>query len=393
MNLSKVARDNYIALLLVAIVFFQNPPWFIWSVSYNLMAATSVVLFLSCVAKANGNFSCLSRSFPILLGLVSFFIVYSSIDAVRFSSVVTVLVFASLFFVNEADRVKALGVLTKVLSAIVSISLLAWLVNLYLNILPFEYVQYGEGKGDSENTILRNYYFFLQLESDWNVRFYSVFDEPGVLGTLIGFVLFANKYNFKDKKNLIIFLGGLCTFSLGFYVMSVVGYFVVFRKKAIKALVLFCVFCLALSVVAWESEVFNNLIVNRLIGYDEAGVESRTSDELNSAFQQYIGSAEIFLGKGTAFFLDNPSLKAGQSYKIFFIEYGLVGAVLVILMYLSLARRLETGLLCIVIFIVSFLQRPFMFTPGQVVIYSIVLASFKDSLLSGLRREMAGKRL
>ncbi len=59
---------------------------------------------------------------------------------------------------------------------------------------------------------MNNYLLFVTMATANTFRFYSMFDEPGVLGTLSAFVLFANKYDFKRKSNLIILIGAFFHF-------------------------------------------------------------------------------------------------------------------------------------------------------------------------------------
>jgi predicted RNA-binding protein with RPS1 domain len=53
-------------------------------------------------------------------------------------------------------------------------------------------------------------------------RFYGVFDEPGVIGTFAGIMLFAERYNLKKISNIILFVSGVFSFSLFFILLSAV---------------------------------------------------------------------------------------------------------------------------------------------------------------------------
>lgn len=51
-------------------------------------------------------------------------------------------------------------------------------------------------------------------------RFSSMFNEPGTLGFFVVFVLALSGYTFKQRKNIIMFVSGLFTVSLYFYIVS-----------------------------------------------------------------------------------------------------------------------------------------------------------------------------
>src|SRR5690606_28258663 len=109
---------------------------------------------------------------------------------------------------------------------IVFVSGIPWLIHTFAFPLPMwgGTIQYYESKG--MDNILENYILFIQVQHEFVVRFYSIFDEPGTLGTLSAFVLYGNRYMFRRKENLIILIGGILTFSLAFYILLIAGLFI-----------------------------------------------------------------------------------------------------------------------------------------------------------------------
>ena len=365
--------------LLTSIVFCLNPPWFIWNYSYILASISVLILFFVCFNRIVKWFGFYFRFIIIYALLVLFFVVYGSFGEFRFSSVITLLTFFLLFFITKAEKIWTLKYVTKILSIIVLISLSGWLLNKYVFSLPiFGYLAYGVGKGDAGDVLL-NYIIFVDYQSDAVSRFYSVFDEPGVLGTLSAFVLLGNKYDFKNKSNVIILLGGLFTFSLAFIIISIIGILVLNVKKSstiIKALLIAAVIIPIVFFVLKDDQTFNSVVVDRLINIGENGIDSRTSYGLNSFFNGFVSSPDFYLGMGTDFFKYNPTLLSGQGYKIFVIEYGIIGVVLLFVLYRSfIGKNYFLGYSCLIIFFISFLQRPFLFTPWQLIMFSICLSN------------------
>lgn len=375
-------KSKLITILLFSIVIFQNPPWMFWGVSYFLVVACVLCLGVLCFSRVIREIFNYQNQIALFVVILLFFVFYSSIDQFRASSVITAAVFALLFFVRTDEKIAALDALSTILAFIIFISIIPWLINDYIYNLPSSSISYEAVKGGVTNIEeLRNYYFFVSYIGGGVNRFYSIFDEPGVLGCLAAFVLFGNGYNFKDKRNLIIAVGGVFSFSLAFYLITVVGIIisnlntgVKFFKSILFIFILVLFFIFAFS----ESDTFRYVIIDRILNLSDYGVASRTSNELNKFFEQFISSSSVFLGHGTAFFENNEDIKIGQSYKLFIIEYGLMGIVIVALMYFSLgASDLKIFIPCSIIFFISFLQRPFLFTPWQLVMFSLVFEGLR----------------
>ena len=373
---SKSRKSLLIEWILMGIVFLQNPPWFLWENSYFYLSFLVLVLTVLCLERLVKNPFVFTKQIPLIICLLIFFVFYSSFGEFRFSSIVTILIFILLFVISEKEKIAALKLITTLLSIIIGVSLVAWLFHNNVSQLPmYGFLNYGIGKGDEGNTVLKNYILFIEVASDTSNRFYSIFDEPGVLGTLAGFVLFANKYNFRNKLNIIIFIGGLFTFSLAFIGITILGVLLnnLKSKVAIIKGILALVFLLSISFfVLKNNETFQMAVVNRIINIDESGIDSRTSDHLNRFFNDFILSSDLILGKGTSFFKENVAFLSGQGYKLFIIEYGLIGFCLILLMYLTMAKKYsKVGYLCLSVFFLSFLQRPALFTAWQVVLFSL----------------------
>lgn len=380
---NQLNNKNYInAFLLVGVVLSQNPPWFIWGVYYYiLIICVTCLLFINFNRIYKHPNLYLNSLFVATLALI-FFFGRSFFETPRFSSFVTVLFFILIFVINDKEKVLSLNILTKALSIIILVSLSGWIIHTFLFELPvYNTLTYSEGKGASEGTFLNNYIIFIQLPYRPVIRFYSIFDEPGVLGTLSAFILFANRYNFKNKLNIIILIGGIFTFSLAFIAISFIGYIMLNIGKGykiIKYITILSIIALLVYIVLKDNETFQIAVLERLLNLDSSGIESRTSDYMNLYFKDYILSKESIFGKGTSFLNVRRALFQGQGYKFFLIEYGITGLFLVLLMYLSMIREYpKKGLLLLFIFFLSFLQRPFLFMPWQIALFSMSLANLE----------------
>lgn len=349
-----------------------------WSYYYPVLAGLIILLFLQNVKRIAKN---ASTSFVSIYTIILFlyFIVLRAHEGIQGSSFVTIITFLSLFFVSSKDKVEALSFLTKVLTAIILLSLPLWIINNYFTSLPvFGSLNYSEGKGDAGTVVLSNYLFFIQ-PSDYDInRFYSVFDEPGVLGTLAAFVLFGNQYNFRRKKNIVILIGGFFTFSLAFYVLTLIG-IVLINIKNIRAIAysFFIIITISTSLflILKDDPSFQRLIIERFLEIDSS-LDRRHSFELNYIFDNFMGSIHFLWGLSKKDVVNITELGSGQGYKLFLIEYGIIGLVLVLIMYFFFKeKKSKYFYFALILFVLSFIQRPFLFTPWQITLFSLIIAN------------------
>lgn len=369
--------SSVLVALYVLIVYLQNPPWPLWNFWFPplfLCFILSMIILYSRIVKTKpiNEFLLLYTSILIL-----FFVIFQSIQDFRTSSIVSILIFYQLFFITEDEKVRIMDKITTILAVIIAISLPLWLVNQYLYELPFGYeMKYGDWKGKNQTLILDNYYFFIQAQFAFN-RFYSIFDEPGTLGTLSAFILFSNKYSLKDKRLIIILAGAIFTFSFAFYILTLIGLILYFLRKP-KLLIISGVSIFLLIIILFhlmkDNPIFNAQILSRFESFIPA-LESRTPGKMNSFFKDYIVSPDAILGKGTGFLEKNPDLH-GNGYQFFLIENGIFGLLLVIGMYLfAHSRNKILKYSYLLLFLLSFIQRPFLFTPFQIIIYFTGISS------------------
>ena len=380
MKILSINKSSFIVHIFVLIIFLQNCPWPLWEIWFPVLCVCTLTLsFL--LSQRIIDFPINKNIFLITFFLISFFLIFQAFQKFRTSSLITIFIFLFLFYLTTNEKIKIIDKITSFLSLIILISLPLWLINQFIFELPLSYeMHYGTWKGDAGLTVLQNYYFFIQEKHGLLNRFYSVFDEPGTLGTLSAFLLFANKYNLKDKRNIVILLGGFFTYSLAFFVLSTVGLILcnIKKLKAILGIMVgFSIFIGTILYLFKDNQIFNNVIAYRIINSEDA-MGYRNSDEIKSYFANYIKSPDAILGKGTSFFMKNPSLAIGRgaSYIDPVIENGFIGILIIICMYLFIKKENKyLHLSYLILFLLSFLQRPSLFTPWELIIYYTGLAN------------------
>lgn len=209
-------------------------------------------------------------------------------------------------------------------------------------------------------------------------RLHSMFEEPGVLGTMNILLLYSSNLNFKDWRICIFVLSGLLSFSLYFYIIFLFLYVYV---KGIKLKNLFVVSSVAISVFIFlipniENKDFDlsALVYNRFSTTDASRTfngDNRSSMRFDDAYSKFCNNSDfitILIGAGNnAHSLIDPGI---QTYKMFIYDYGFIYILLLfffIMFHLfTFPKPISSSSLFYLLLILSFLyQRPSdMFIPG-----------------------------
>lgn len=278
---------------------------------------------------------------------------------------------------DEAKNILELTTWYITISIVISLPL--WLFHQYVQPIPsIGQFDITEMKG-SMSAIMENHIFFVTYQGLEALRFYSLFDEPGVLGTISAFILWGNQYNFNDRRNVIILIGTFFTFSMAFYILTIVGFFISSkldnRKKILYLLLVFS-FIYVMFLALQENIAFQQAVIYRFTNMEDTGVDSRSTYEINQVWEHFISSNDVFLGYSKDLFIDKVG-GVSSSYKNFFMRYGVIGFLILIYSYYRLSvshSRIVLGTL--LIFLLSFMQRPNLFTAQNIILYCAILGNF-----------------
>lgn len=370
--------NNKILLFAFLTIIVANPIWplfgFFTFLSYFFLP---ILLFATLVIE--NRFLSIKINYLGLLALFSFILVFLAIPmlyTVRMSSYAILLTYVSIWVLRDDEKRLVLSATTKFLAIIISISLPFWLIHVFITPFPvFATIDSILAIKDIEP--MNNYILFISNGGIENNRFYAMFDEPGVLGTLSAFILYANKYNFKKNENIVILLGALFTFSLAFYVLFFVGY-ILFNSRKLSQLLLGIISIIFIGATLWyllrDNLIFQLAILDRFVDIGSSA-DKRSSEFINNYFSSYIGTSNAIFGLGTNFF-SNLGWSEGSSYKDFILEYGIIGGISLLLLYLSLMKRINRyTFILLILFTMSFIQRPFAFTSWQILLFSCACAN------------------
>ncbi|WP_313135715.1 hypothetical protein [Stutzerimonas nitrititolerans] len=383
------SADKCFAAIFMIILFSQNPPWPMWELQTQILAFFVMVGLLLTIAKCGSFFyGGVSGLFIIAIGFLYFFIAHGFLGTIRVSSAVFVATLFMLLQLNARVGELAFDWMTYMFSFLSMLSLFFWVLWQVGVPLSSSELYYGVWKGENISTFLDNYYFFVTEGGTSVKRFYGVFDEPGVVGTLSALMLCGLRFNFSLKRTWIILVAGALSWSLAFVILSVVGFILV--KRGGRAKLVFGLMSAGGGVVGLyllsdisAGDSAYQLLLYRIANFSEYGVSSRVDDSLNSYFMSFLGSSYFLFGEGTSFFQKNPELLSGQGVVFYMIEYGFFGVLVLLSFYVLLIYRFSVkridGYLLLTIFLLSFLQRPHLMTPWQIVLFWSILCCWSQA--------------
>lgn len=218
-----------------------------------------------------------------------------------------------------------------------------------------------------------NYIFYVENNYSLNllfVRFNGPFIEPGHLGMICSFLLYANKYDFKRKEVWIVFLSLLFTLSLAGYILSFLGFFMIYtekiKKMIIPAVLLTGVYLYVSTIWKGGDNEVNQLIFTRMEYDAEKGItgNNRFAGYTNYYFTSYMDAGRLWLGLDTHYLNDlkQRDVIGGAGYKIYILNYGIVGVFLVFVFYYSVALfsiRKRYAFCFLLLIAASFMQRSY----------------------------------
>lgn len=231
--------------------------------------------------------------------------------------------YAFLFiYLKNKIKVEAFSFFVRCFSILLLFSLIEFYVFFITNYSISSNVVY-RGNGMVFNHLILNLVKVTQIP-----RFQFLADEPGLIGSLCAFILFAigNSNRFSFEK-IIIWIAGLTSFSLAFYVLAMIK--LLFSKINFKTY--FCVILVSIGLFNVLGEHIEKNLTERLQGYE---IDNRTTLAFNRVFKESFDTGEIFLGKGYKSHRRLTGENEGNAgMKVFILSYGLIGTLLIFFVY------------------------------------------------------------
>lgn len=333
---------SFIILLCLSLIIIFREKWCTKNNNYySLLLLFILLLLFDQILYIDGLFPALTKGVLFALGI-------------------------GVFSLKDDYKIKLIKVITNFFGGLLGISLIAYIINLIFNFPPYGVLNKPFGYDD-----YYNYIIFIIPCKFLIPRFSGPFIEPGHMSILCCFILYANRFKFKEIKILYVFLIAiLFSLSLAGYLLLVVATLLSIRIR-LKTIIISCFVGITLILTItqfWgggDNPVYE-MIFKRLEYDDKKGVSgnNRTKYGTDDYFDKMFKSDQCIIGIGAkkyAEFQENNIL-GGAGYKVFIIQYGVIGTFLILLYYLTIALAAKNqfyALSFLLLLSICFLQRSY----------------------------------
>lgn len=311
---------SFIGCILSVAIFFKNKLYF---KQINIFfVAIAVILFVWDYHLCN--------IFGVLTGLLVF------------------ISWCPLLFFDDKQNERVLNFITTWLSRCLFVSIVGYVLYL-LGVYPLSPSKINFLGTQYE---LFNYYLFVipQNVNAYNeyIRFRSVFLEPGHMAMGVTILIFANKFNLKNKYVLILFIANLLSFSLAGYIVMTVGFVISnININGLKRLILgalLVIVSISLMTNLGYGKILDTYIFKRL-EYSEATGTIKGNNRTRREYEQYYKSVksniDTFLFGDIDYAMQAKNI-SGAGIKKYVVEKGAVGILFVLLFYLFIFCKNRT---------------------------------------------------
>lgn len=352
-------------LSLFLLICYGAHAWFMWGFDFldhrglvRLFAVFSAIAFVY-----QQLFRVKLKNLPVLLLIWLVLTIAESFPFFGMSTpIVSFLRLYPLFvLLNDTNHIKDhLRFVTHALCIILVPGLIIWALLFFVSI-PGYPIQWGDLSLNISYYYINHIFSLKSLYYDESIRFQSIFLEPGYLGTLLAFLLFANNYNFKKRTTWILLTGLVVSFSLAGWFIALLGYAFTRFERGLRInsiLFLLCfvglIYVFAINYNNGDNPV-NELIVSRL-EYDSDRTivgNNRVTKDTEILYEQYLKNNELWFGH------PGIELTASAGYKAYFIKTGIFSAMFFVFFYMLIvfySKSKRYGILFTLLVFITFVQ-------------------------------------
>lgn len=356
---------NAYCVILIVQTLNSLYPWFMWWVPSKLAIYVQflIAVFFFLVTPYFWDFKNIKKWFAAALLLAMYFYQTAIEDGVLnyfIQQGLSAFTLIPLVMLKRRHQIDLLEKFQRVMTMILTVSLLFWIGHLVGFDLPSIDVTYGTKETDTG--VDAQYYFsnhFLYLVNQaWminsydflpsNMRFSSVFLEPGYLSILMVFFLFINRFSFREKRNIVFLITIIASFSLAGFLLALFAFMAhIIRdsKRRVPGIIAFVV-VVNLGGLFFQNyndgdNIINEGLIQRL-KYDQSSGNlagyNRTTVVFDDYYDAFIKSNNSLFGIGYKGLQREFGGASNVGYKVFIVKYGILGLALFLLFLLALAR-------------------------------------------------------
>ena len=214
------------------------------------------------------------------------------------------------------------------------------------------------------------------------IRFCGLFDEPGVVGTISLLMLAADNYNLRKPANIVLFITGIFSLSLFFYLGSAICISVslFISNSSLSKKLLLAITFISLLFISYQWDVTHDAIWNRL-EYDEYkgfSGNNRAEEDLKQYIEQIRGTEEYWFGIHDKEIVERYADSASIQNAI--LSYGVFGCIIYAFFFIIYIFRknsnYKNAIFCILVLFMTLWQRPVLYNIPYLFLYLIMITNF-----------------
>jgi hypothetical protein len=293
------------------LVFFLSKPYFVWfNIPASLFIISLSVLFL---LKSKIDID----SAPYLMIFLLLYLTLLMRSKLNIYGVTSIFLMISIFIADTEYLDKVYAAYAKLFAITIIPSLIIYALVTFANYEITATIL------EPLNPLKKGFYYQYPFLVKWNhfmTRFSGYYDEPGAVGTVSAILLMSRSFNLKDKLNIPIFIAGILSLSLFFYVTLFV-YSMLFARTRYKITLL--LIGVTLYTLLSSNEVLYQLLFRRLEIHDGILVGlNRTEGNFDQWYESFKHTDDYLWGLGGG--ANDKYNSGGASYKDLIVNYGVI---------------------------------------------------------------------
>lgn len=355
MSITKLNRDLPAVFFIILAMCVSMELYFTWKLPQSIINSVCAVVLLPYLLRTK-----IPRQsiWVIILLIVNFAYNYTHntplFSFLSFLNVLSVIIISIFVILSSIDfKIKLLHFFDLFIKCICFISLVGWF--LYLVGIPLPHY-YSDTSDYYSHEV---YYLFIvganNILEELLPRFCGMFLEPGHIGSTCCLLLFINRFNFKDKSNYIYLLSIIFSLSLAAYCLLFIGLCLHFFLKGVH-IIKYILFMGVLAGILYilgltyndGDNILNEKILSRLVVVDgELSGDNRTSMLFDAYYEDWLKHGDIINGYGKEAYGEGNEAKnilhGCASFKRFFFINGIMGVILVLVLYWHLFYKYRSS--------------------------------------------------
>ncbi len=235
---------------------------------------------------------------------------------------------------NEESRMRVFDVFLAILIPLLVISAVEYLIFSITGngiILGTSERKFGTTSGGSQ-VFIQLLFNLIRIDMDVP-RFQSLFEEPSAVGNVAIFILFLTRNNNRYRViQIITWIVGVISFSLGFYLLAAV--YLLGQKIRIKYLLVAGLLLVLFIRTPFLVSMYENFIANRVEGNTIEVIDNRSSAELDAALANSLSDGSLWMGHGGRIPSSFQYFHGVSGAKPFLYSNGIILTVLTLSMYI-----------------------------------------------------------